>query len=250
MPKKINTGKINSGKSSNPETVNVIRKARWGLRIRRERLLASLRFRWSAFTSRFRTPPVPEPEVQDKRVPLEGKFCQNPFKQIDLEESGVAFTCCSSWLPTPIGNLKQDEVMDIWNGETMKRIRESIFDGSFRYCRHDRCPVIQNGELPTMEDAATDPLFTKIINERKTTVDRPPVFVNLVNDRSCNLYCPSCRVERINHKDGAVSQEIGRIQDRLLAPYLSSPMTSISFSPSRARVILLPVGCTATCCTR
>ncbi|MFT5770011.1 MAG: sulfatase maturation enzyme AslB (radical SAM superfamily) [Lysobacterales bacterium] len=205
------------------ETGRILQKALWGLRIRRQRLRASLKFRWSVFTSRFRAPVVAEPLVQEGGSPLQGRFCQNPFKQIDLEESGVAYTCCSAWLPTPIGNLKQSSVMDMWNGETIKKIRESILDGSFRYCRHDRCPVIQNDSLPTLEQAAKDPLFTRIINEKRTTVERPPVFVNLVNDRSCNLYCPSCRTERINHQDGTKSQEIGRIQSRLLEPYLSEP---------------------------
>lgn len=185
--------------------------------------MASLKFRLSKLTSRFRVPVVTEPEVQESPVPLQGRFCQNPFKQIDLEESGVAFTCCSSWLPTPIGNLQHHTVMDLWNGDTIKRIRESIFDGSFRYCRHDKCPMIQNGTLPTMGQAAKDPLFTRIIDEKQTTVDRPPVFVNLVNDRSCNLYCPSCRTDRINHQAGPESQEIGRIQERLLQPYISEP---------------------------
>ncbi len=154
---------------------------------------------------------------------MKGRFCPNPFKQIDLEESGVAYTCCSSWLPTPMGNLKNNALMELWNGATMQRIRQSIFDGSFRYCRHDRCPVIQSGTLPSLEESAKDPLFTRIISEKSTVVERPPVFLNLVNDRSCNLYCPSCRSARINHNDDAKSGEIAAIQDRLLEPYLSAP---------------------------
>jgi len=211
-------------KAIGPQGVKqVLRRARWSLRIRYERLVASLKYRFS-------TASTPSPLVQGGAgggaglpAPLEGRFCGNPFKQIDLEEAGVAFSCCSSWLPTPIGNLNHGSVMDFWNGSVIQSIRESIFDGSFRYCRHDRCPVIQNGELPTLEEAAKDPLFTRIINERSTVVDRPPVFVNLVNDRSCNLYCPSCRTERINHRDGPETREISRLQQRLLEPYLSEP---------------------------
>ncbi len=198
---------------------HLLNKARWGLRIRRERLQASIKFR----TARFRSNPDTIASEFPDEPPLNGRFCPNPFKQIDLEESGVAYTCCSSWLPTPMGNLKHNTVMEMWNGETMKRIRESIFDGSFRYCRHDRCPVIQNGTLPTLEESAKDPLYTKIIEQKSTVVERPPVFLNLVNDRSCNLYCPSCRTERINHNDQAKSGEIAKIQDRLLEPYLSAP---------------------------
>jgi MoaA/NifB/PqqE/SkfB family radical SAM enzyme len=198
-------------------------KARWSLKIRFERLLESLRHRMFAGPIRPRRLVAGGPGAQQTPAPLQGRFCPNPFKQIDLEDSGAAFTCCSSWLPTPIGNLTHRSVMEIWNGSVIQRIRESIFDGSFRYCRHDRCPVIQNGELPTLEEAAKDPLFTRIIEEKRTVVNRPPVFINLVNDRSCNLYCPSCRTERINHQAGPKTREISKIQDRLLEPYLAEP---------------------------
>lgn len=201
----------------------ILLRVRWSLKIRAERLLESLKYRMPSRFAGASRPAAGVPRAQQVPAPLQGRFCPNPFKQIDLEDSGAAYTCCSSWLPTPIGNLNHRSVMEFWNGSVIQSIRESIFDGSFRYCRHDRCPVIQNGELPTLEDAAKDPLFTRIIDEKRTVVDRPPVFVNLVNDRSCNLYCPSCRTERINHQDGPKSREISRIQDRLLEPYLSEP---------------------------
>ena len=205
--------------SSNRNLRKVFQKARWGLRIRRFRIVASVKFRLEKLLGR-----KPGSNADDLGgAPLQGKFCPNPFKQIDLEESGVAYTCCSSWLPTPMGNLKNNTLMELWNGATMQRIRESIFDGSFRYCRHDRCPVIQSGMLPSLEESARNPLFTRIIAEKSAVVERPPVFLNLVNDRSCNLYCPSCRTERINHNDDAKSGEIAVIQQRLLEPYLSEP---------------------------
>jgi len=200
----------------------LLRKARWGLRIRRERLQASVKYRLSALGASVGKPALLD-STPIEQAPLKGRFCPNPFNQIDLEESGVAYTCCSGWLPTPMGNLKQAGLMELWNGPTMQRIRASIFDGSFRYCRHDRCPMIQNGSLPSLEEAAKDPLFTRIIDEKRTTLDGPPAFINLVNDRSCNLHCPSCRSDRINHTEGAQYEEIARLQKSLLEPYLNSP---------------------------
>lgn len=199
-----------------------MQKARWGLRIRRERWIASIKYRLSPYRLRSVDAETSD-SVLTEQLPLKGRFCPKPFNQIDLEEGGVAYTCCSGWLPTPMGNLKQKSLMELWNGETMQRIRESIFDGSFRYCRHDRCPIIQNDSLPTNEEAGRDPLFTRIIEEKSTVLERPPTFINLVNDRSCNLYCPSCRRDRINHTDGPVYEETARLQMRLLEPYLSEP---------------------------
>jgi sulfatase maturation enzyme AslB (radical SAM superfamily) len=201
---------------------SLFQRARWSLRIRRERWLASIKYRWLALRHNPVKPASSDKAITD-RTPLQGRFCPNPFNQIDLEEGGVAYTCCSGWLPTPMGNLKQNSLMESWNGETMKRIRESIFDGSFRYCRHDRCPMIQNDSLPTLAQARNDPLFTRIIDEKATRLERPPTFINLVNDRSCNLHCPSCRRERINHTEGAVYEETALLQKRLLEPYLATP---------------------------
>jgi pyruvate-formate lyase-activating enzyme len=155
-----------------------------------------------------------------KASPLAGRFCQNPFTQLDLEQGGVAFTCCSGWLPTPIGNLGRQTLQETWNGQTIRRIRASIFDGSFRYCRHDICPHIQNDSLPTLQQAEGHPVLGDIVRRRQTRIDVLPSFINLVNDPSCNLYCPSCRNERINHREGPAFEEISAIQHRLLDPLL------------------------------
>ena len=153
-------------------------------------------------------------------APFKGKFCPNPFRQLDLEEDGTAFACCSAWLPTPMGNLKHKTLDELWNGHAMQKIRESIYDGSFRYCRHDRCPVIQNGTLPSLEDGELEADIGDAVKNRRLVLDTPPVFLNLCNDRSCNLYCPSCRTERINYTAGPEYQARFDLQQRLLKPYL------------------------------
>lgn len=156
-------------------------------------------------------------------VSLKGRFCNNPFRQVDIEPDGTAFTCCSSWLPTPMGNLKHKPLMEMWNGHVMQKIRESIYDGSFRYCRHDRCPVIKSGMLPTLEEGEKDPEFGAMVKQRSTRLDTLPSFVNLMNDRSCNLHCPSCRDQRINHTEGAEYEMAASLQQLLLEPYLGEP---------------------------
>ena len=156
----------------------------------------------------------------DGGPPLENRFCPNPFRQLDLEEDGTAFTCCSAWLPTPMGNLKHKTMDELWNGHTMQKIRESIYDGSFRYCRHDRCPKIQNNSLPTLQAGELEADIGPSIKNRLVVLDTPPVFLHLCNDRSCNLVCPSCRTERINYPAGVEYQSRLDLQKKLLDPYL------------------------------
>jgi sulfatase maturation enzyme AslB (radical SAM superfamily) len=156
-------------------------------------------------------------------TPLQGRFCPNPFRKLELEENGTAFTCCSAWLPTPMGNLKHKSLNELWNGHTMQKIRESIYDGSFRYCRHDRCPRIQNDSLPSLEEAEQEADIGLAVKNRSVVLDSPPLLLNLCNDRSCNLYCPSCRTERINFHAGPEYQSRLDLQKRLLKPYLNGP---------------------------
>lgn len=153
-------------------------------------------------------------------APLKGRFCPNPFQQFDLQEDGSAFACCSSWLPLPIGNLKHATLDELWNGQTIQKIRQSIFDGSFRYCRHDRCPRIQNDSLPTLQEAEQGPDIGSIVKNRSLVLDIPPSLLNLCNDRSCNLVCPSCRTERVNYHSGPEYHARLDLQNRLLGPYL------------------------------
>jgi len=156
-------------------------------------------------------------------APLQGKFCPNPFRKLELEENGSAFACCPAWLPTPMGNLKHRSLDELWNGHAMQKIRESIYDGSFRYCRHDRCPRIQNDSLQSLEEGEQEADIGLAVKNRSVVLDTPPVLLNLCNDRSCNLFCPSCRTERINFHAGPEYQSRLDLQKRLLEPYLNGP---------------------------
>ncbi len=147
---------------------------------------------------------------------LQGRFCPNPFSQFDVYENARGYVCCKSWLPDDIGDLNEQPVDVIWNSETAQRIRESIFDGSFRYCDHKLCPVIQSDSLPTLEQAAEDPRFTDIIRQRATRLDQLPTFVNFCNDTSCNLSCPSCRTHRILFTEGPELEWRRKLHDKLV----------------------------------
>jgi len=110
-------------------------------------------------------------------------ICSNPFNYLEIHDREV-FGCCPSWLTIPYG--KTNNLKDIWNGEIIKLVRESILDGSYKYCSKTECPYL-----------------SQFINEGNTIsfVNRSvvnfnsigPSSINIAFDRSCNLSCPSCR---------------------------------------------------------
>lgn len=153
---------------------------------------------------------------------LEGKFCAKPWEHFEIGAKGQVFVCCPKWLPTSIGDASRASVQDIWNSKKSRDIRASILDGSFSHCVQQECPLIQSGGLP---DAAeiSDPRLRRIIDERIVDFDELPSTFNLCYDESCNLACPSCRVNRMIFTEGREFDARRRIQDRLIDSLFSTP---------------------------
>jgi MoaA/NifB/PqqE/SkfB family radical SAM enzyme len=144
---------------------------------------------------------------------LRGKFCGKPWEQFEVQSSGNVWVCCPSWLDTPIGNCLTHGIEEVWNSHTAQEIRRSILDGSFRYCKHEECPLIQSDSLPD-RGAVADARERRIIDEGIVASQELPSFFNFCHDESCNLSCPSCRKTAIWLTEGPefeVRQRIHRI---------------------------------------
>lgn len=135
------------------------------------------------------------------------KICGIPFSEIRLYPHPyntnrlTLMCCCPSWLDvpyneftycvpeTPSGHLKIDEV---WNSERMIKLRKSVVEGTYTFCKLDRCAsYISNDIIPPPKRALE--LIEKGIYE----MDYPPITIHSAIDRACNLRCPTCRL-RLN----------------------------------------------------
>ncbi|MBF0317712.1 MAG: radical SAM protein [Nitrospirae bacterium] len=140
-------------------------------------------------------------------------FCFFPFVYLSLTRGGGCYCCCCSWLPQSIGNAYNDDFNGVWNSPAIEAIRAGIIDGSFSFCDKLSCYMIMLGLLPR-RDSLSGYINAKVqslapdIREhvRRTASEIPtmgtvmpvrPFFVNLANDPVCNLYCPSCREDKI-----------------------------------------------------
>lgn len=130
---------------------------------------------------------------------LKDKFCKFPFEHFDVNSKGVVFICCPSRVPLPVGNILENELNDIWNSEAAQKIRESIFDGTFKYCVKNFCPSIQRNLLPKKANIK-EPYFKDIIAKRQVVLEKGPLNLNLSYDRTCNLACPTCRSHHVRLK--------------------------------------------------
>jgi MoaA/NifB/PqqE/SkfB family radical SAM enzyme len=113
-------------------------------------------------------------------------ICITPFVYLEAHKNGI-YSCCPSWLPNKISNLENIETA--WESEELKKVQESILDGSYKYCSKTECPylseLLMNGNRPK-----------GFIDKSSFNVNNykiGPTNINFAFDRSCNLSCPSCR---------------------------------------------------------
>jgi hypothetical protein len=111
------------------------------------------------------------------------KYCHHPFHDFEIRADGAVFVCCPSYLPVPIGNIFDVKTPEqLGQSLELKKIKESIKTQDFRYCSWVKCGKIRNG--------------LEAVPERWEEKFNPVEF-RLSYDPTCNLWCPSCRTEKI-----------------------------------------------------
>jgi MoaA/NifB/PqqE/SkfB family radical SAM enzyme len=128
-------------------------------------------------------------------------FCSQPFTRFEVLGDGqrgeVSF-CCPNWIAKSIGNVTDKSVRDVWNSKAARDIRQSILDGSFKYCRADVCPYLQRIEGPVQRvEEVRDARLLEIIRKELTVLPFGPSDIICCFDQSCNLSCPTCRTRVI-----------------------------------------------------
>jgi len=167
--------------------------------------------------------------IVNKRIntdDLSRKFCSAPFEVLQLTPwerlagKPIFYACgCARWLPYPIHSSNEViSIEDCWNGEHVRELRRSILDGDFKYCSRMNCGYLVAGQLPDKDDV-TDPILRDVIDNHKTTMDRPPKNMVLSHDASCNIACPSCRSSIIT-SNNAERERMDAFADRVLLPFL------------------------------
>jgi hypothetical protein len=143
---------------------------------------------------------------------LKGHFCDRPWRHLELQWDGALHVCCAGWLASPIGHVSSGSSMEVWNSPAAQAIRESILDGSFKYCGRLYCAWISCRALPPRSEAtaglssptAAVPadcyirMGSDLIAEAPTAalprvLERGPRDLVLSHDTTCNLACPKCR---------------------------------------------------------
>jgi molybdenum cofactor biosynthesis enzyme MoaA len=107
-------------------------------------------------------------------------FCTRPFTHAYLDDIGDLHLCCPGWMSRTAGNILETNALDLWKGKKAREIRDSVSDGSFRYCV--RCQY-----LPGPQECVVDEIPRNLSSGKIASL-------SLNHDPICNLSCRSCRL--------------------------------------------------------
>jgi len=130
-------------------------------------------------------------------------FCPRPFDTVLIDKNGSCFACeCTAWLPQSMGNLNLQSLEDILKSAKRHKLQESISNGSYCFCNNKQCSYLLD-TLP-MGWWPSSPVESRIKN------------IRLAIDDSCNLNCPSCRVDTIFVKSGKLLEQRIQLAKRII----------------------------------
>jgi radical SAM protein with 4Fe4S-binding SPASM domain len=124
----------------------------------------------------------------------EGFLCRSPFEYVHIQANGDVYPCCPSKFGKIIGNVNTMTLRDAWNSDEAQQVRESMLDGSYRFCNAQACEYLRDANARNMA-LSPQPLVDWARQNHLIDATATPSVINFSFDRSCNLGCGYCRKE-------------------------------------------------------
>lgn len=134
-----------------------------------------------------------EKRVEELHHP-EGFLCTTPFEYAHIQANGDVYPCCPSKFGKIIGNLRRNTLEEIWRSPEAIETRESMVDGSYRFCNAQACEYLRDAKARG-KPLSPVPLVRWAEREKLLDAQQMPKVVNFGFDRTCNLSCNYCRAE-------------------------------------------------------
>lgn len=133
------------------------------------------------------------PRGADHAAPITHS-CNSPQRVVTIDTAGLCYLCqCDAWLPISVGNILDfSRLEDVWTNPIAQELQQDIGDKKFTYCAINHCGVTNSD------------------------IDFPVFNVGVNIDESCNLACPSCRKQKINHTSGMIFEQRRSYIDHLV----------------------------------
>lgn len=137
------------------------------------------------------------------------KICSSPWNTVSIDIGGNVFSClCPQWARNRVlGNIHNQSLEEIYrNSISLQELRQSILDGSYKFCDSAVCPVPLS--LPNHHYA---------IEPSELKENLVPSSLMLSLDQNCNLKCSSCRSDRIFSK--SIDKNVSHVLESIKQTY-------------------------------
>lgn len=151
-------------------------------------------------------------------TPPDGFLCRSPFEYVHIQANGDVYPCCPSKFGKIIGNVNTMSLREAWNSPEANAVRESILDGSYKFCNAQACEYLRDGNARG-KALSPPPLVDWAKKQRLLDPGETPSVVNFSFDRSCNLECDYCRKE-VFRPNAQQREVIARIDTNIFASSL------------------------------
>lgn len=126
-------------------------------------------------------------------------MCIMPFIHMHTYPSGKVFPCCIS-TSEPIGDMNENTLEEIFNGEKMKAIRKQMADGEqpavcYRCFQHEAQGIVSFRNYSNFMFYHHEHLIDKAIKNNYEVEDFKLYYWDFRNTNLCNFSCRSCYLE-------------------------------------------------------
>lgn len=165
-------------------------------------------------------------------------FCLHPFTGLATREDGAIQACCRSH---PVGWIQDNTLEEIWNGDTMRRIRQQVLNDEWPKECH-ACQLAESNGVESLRQRHIEPripesrvtlyphALDRLNDDYTMPFDIPTMEIKLNN--LCNLKCRMChpmdstswndwnQVEEFYEKEGNFMVKAIRDLNLVNKPYL------------------------------
>ena len=106
----------------------------------------------------------------------ENFICSVPFTSLEVHDH-KRFLCCASWLTKYLP--EDSSPKEAWDSNEANEIRDSILDGSYKFCDSNQCPFLDKLKKGNTGD--------EFLVEKKNPLVLPPEFSELPQPGSTNI---------------------------------------------------------------
>ncbi|MFQ5443018.1 MAG: SPASM domain-containing protein, partial [Nitrospinales bacterium] len=114
-----------------------------------------------------------------------GTFCKRLWDRVYIDQFGEVYACCK-FQPDKLGNLYENDFMDVWNGPRIQEYRKNSINGAL-HC-FEKCTLL------SPEDKADN----RVHNTSLTVQEKNLKKVRLMFGEGCNIACIMCKQD---HRD-------------------------------------------------